>query len=616
MRCKITFILILTIIRIKSQNYNYYVSTNGSDFSGDGSITMPFKSISKAQKHIRNNKPVPMTQDIIVHIEGGAYNLDSTLQFNNLDSGNNGYFVIYQGLPTNKPILSSGKNIMGWTKVDNTNIYKTNIGDLYSRQVYIGGVKAIRARSDGNLGLIETSKGYFSSCTDFSNWTNIKDIELISNMHWRSRRIPIESICNSQIFIHPHIWDHFTHNTEMRFTTAPVNWVENAYELLDQPDEWYIDKLTNLGNNTLYLVSNTLPTDIIIPTLESLIFADGVENVKFSNLGFHYSLWNEASYINNSLSYNNWTSNHGFSNEQSDYYKSVNGDQKLIPSAVKFINARNVYFNNNEFKNMGATALSFEEGSANNTICGNEFENIAASAIRLGTISYNSVDLILGNKIINNTIHNVANEYFGSVGVFVPYARNTTIENNTLSNFPYSGISVGWGWDITKNVGINSIKYNKIDCTNQFIPDGGAIYTLSAHGDPNNKTQIIGNYILNQRVYQGGIYMDNYSSYINVAGNVIDKNNSLVFPLPNQMFCINNDVMSIVVYSGSKHVNITDNYYYKNGNLGYLDPPSGNHCSPPCEFINVLNNTVFVNHNSIINNIINSAGVQSSINCN
>lgn len=636
MRYKFLLIFLLLIIKVNSQTYSYYVSPKpaGND-SNVGSQAQPFATIEKAQSVIRTQiDTYPMTQDIVVHIGGGTYLLDSALEFTAADSGKNEHFVVYQGEDSsnNKTIISGGKKIddQAWSRVGTTNIYKANIGNLYSRQVYINGTKATRAKSDDSMGLIETSKGYLSTYTDFSSWNKIKDVEIVSNILWRCNKIPVEYVCEKQLFIEPFFWNDLIHS--QKFRTAPVSWVENAIELLDQLNEWYIDKSPNQDNNTLYIFSHNPPTDVVIPRLESLMKGNNMKNIKFTNLSFQYTTWNKPSEINQRL-YNNTNgakvTNNGFYNEQADCYKIIYdpGEYKdLIPGAVSFEGVSKIYVINNDFKHIGSTALSFGAGSSNNIICRNKFEDIAASAIRVGIVDNNNIpnddipqsaiDDIHNNLITNNTISNIGKEYFGSVGIFVPYARNTTITHNTLCKFPYGGISVGWGWNKDDIVGVNEISYNRIDCNDQIIPDSGGIYTLNSQGTSQDRTQIKGNYILNQRFYLGGIYLDNYSSNINIQDNVVDANDQL--SIPAQINCRDNtNIRSIVFYSYSNNVSISNNYY--NGSH-YAPPPiSESECLPeePCTNIDVQHNELMTSTNASTTECIKkNSGVQSNFNCN
>ncbi|MFL5811182.1 MAG: L-rhamnose mutarotase, partial [Flavisolibacter sp.] len=83
--------------------------------------------------------------------------------------------------------------------------------------------------------------------------------------------------------------------------------------------------------------------------------------------------------------------------------------------------------------------------------------------------------------ISNNLINDVANEDWGCVGIGAGFVRNSTIEHNDISDIPYSGISLGWGWTPEKNVmENNSVVANKIHRYAKQMYDVAGIYTLSA----------------------------------------------------------------------------------------------------------------------------------------
>lgn len=115
------------------------------------------------------------------------------------------------------------------------------------------------------------------------------------------------------------------------------------------------------------------------------------------------------------------------------------------------------------------------------------------------------------------------------MGIWAGYEAGLTIDHNSLDHLPYSGISVGWGWN-QPEAQQSVLRENKI--TNNRITnamqveygqhDGGAIYTQGAQPG----TVISGNYI-NRSAYGNterdgnGVYLDEQSSYIRVEHNVI-----------------------------------------------------------------------------------------------
>jgi hypothetical protein len=90
---------------------------------------------------------------------------------------------------------------------------------------------------------------------------------------------------------------------------------------------------------------------------------------------------------------------------------------------------------------------------------------------------------------------------------------------------PYSGISVGWGWDnVDSALRNNVVRYNRVQRVLDKMADGAGIYTLSKQPG----TLIAENYVhdIVRTSVQGGfnmsgIYLDEGSSQITVRDNVL-----------------------------------------------------------------------------------------------
>lgn len=135
------------------------------------------------------------------------------------------------------------------------------------------------------------------------------------------------------------------------------------------------------------------------------------------------------------------------------------------------------------------------------------------------------------NTFAHNTVTRAAVEYTDAAAVWAGYEAGLTIDHNSLDQLPYSGISVGWGWnqpDSQKSVlRDNRITDNRITNVMRVKDaqhDGGAIYTQGAQPG----TVVSGNYI-NRSAYGNterdgnGIYLDEQSSYITVENNVLTR---------------------------------------------------------------------------------------------
>lgn len=590
-----------------------------------------------------------MEHDIVVNISG-EYVLESPLIFGLEDSGTNGHRIIYKAATPGSATFTGGRKIHEitteeWQTLPNTTIHYINIGSIYSRQVYYSDNgtnwnKALRSRSDGNATNIKVSSydffnidtAYFPrACPDdFANWplpifdssdpnflptnldTRIKDMEFVYNKEWNSSRIPFYTKVNSTVGINKinKINNTFLGNIRCNQT---VSWIENAFELIDLPNEWYIDR-SILGQNILYYKTNSTEPpnshNIIIPITDKLIEIDNAKNISFEGINFQFTSWTGPSNrwtndATNNLEYLNNCDmgNVGFANLCGDVYYDVKQYgappnviwANQIPAAVNVTSSNwlfkpeNLIFKNNIFEHIGSTALRIEHSSTNIISC-NIFRDISGSGIAIGDQENHMVyDYTDNNTIVNNTIENIANEYFSSAGIFVVSGNNITIQHNEIKNFPSFGISVGWGIpDGTYNYGVNKISYNKIDCTNQMMEDVGAIYIIGRQGSASQYSSIFGNHIINYKTRYGAIYLDETSQYINVQNNVVE-------------------LMSGSIVSGTHWVfsnrtrgslNIQDNYFsvqypvlpehnlpISNTNINYISPPNSSPNSSEAEAI-------------------------------
>ena len=128
----------------------YYVSPSGDD-ANIGILAAPFRTMTKARDIVQTvNKN--MIGDIIVYLRGGMYAIDSTISIGTSCSGTNGYTVKFINYPGETPVISGGQAITGWTVSDAAkNIYQANGVSLNFRQLYVNGVKAVRARTPNLL---------------------------------------------------------------------------------------------------------------------------------------------------------------------------------------------------------------------------------------------------------------------------------------------------------------------------------------------------------------------------------------------------------------------------------------------------------------------------------
>ncbi len=559
---------------------DYYVDVTGSD-KNPGTKDAPFRTLEKARDTVRKYNG-NMANDIVIHIGSGVFELEDTFELTDKDSGSNGHRVIYEGQGKDKTVISGGTEVTGWTLYDaDKNIYCAKVEDgLNFRQLYIDGTKAVRARSgktgqydkrildaerikDGKvlpellLGDSADAKAQADDGTIFiskndgtfsSEWGNLNDVELHIFSAWTVNILRVKSaeldgsrysikvadeeaelIFNRQ---HPNI-DGYSHMSTRNF----VYYVENAYELIDEENEWYLDRETNTAYLKAPVGVDPNKKQITVPKLETVINVNGtldkpVENVTFRNLSVQYSSWLKPS-------------EEGFVDGQSMQYITrtvfAKNDAGVgRPSAgILVTGAKKVEFDNNKIANMGATGIDFFWGTDHCVISNNEIENISGNGVSVGKfaensevdyhVPYNPADkreICTGDMIVNNKITNVGTDYESAVAVAAGYPKNILIANNTISYSPYTGITVGFGWTKSPNaMSGNRIIRNEIHHVTTMLCDAGGIYTLSEQPGSKMLQNYIHDIVLPKWADYGtfGIYLDEGTGGYAVNENILEN---------------------------------------------------------------------------------------------
>lgn len=534
----LTSILPMTIVSAVTQA-TYYVSPAGSD-SNPGTLALPFKSIGKARDVVRTING-NMTGDIIVYLRGGLYTLSQTLSFNELDSGTNGYNVIYKAYSDEEPIISGGQKVTGWTQVPGTNQWKaSNININYIRELYVNGNRAQRARSSTTVSgtgwyddpnyARSVQDGIYVDDSVIGYYANAGDVELHWMVDWKHMHHVVDRIISGGtgkkiiVMKQPYFeWGTKTWAPWLPTYDKPF-YIENAYELLDTAGEWYYNRTTH---EIFYwpLDGEVMSSaEVYAPVLETVMEVKGstltnkVHNMIFEGITFEHGTWLRPSVK-------------GMHNWQADqiadgvYGLDPNPVTILVPGNITIDQAQDIWFQKNKVIQMGAAGLAMTNGARNINIIGNIFFDISDAAVIVGNYEHDYIgpgEEVCNSDIIkNNVIRKIGQEYWGAPAITAFYVDGINISHNDISDIPYSGISCGWGWaartDSTtcKN---NIIQYNRISDFMKQGRDGGAIYTLGQQ--PNSVCQY--NYIFNQNNQCGGIYHDEGSAYYNTSNNVIN----------------------------------------------------------------------------------------------
>ncbi len=542
---------------------HYWVAPNGSD-SAKGSKSAPFLTLERARDVIRTiDARVACT--IKVNIRGGTYRLSAPLILDSRDSGHSNAPIIYQAAAGETPVISGARAVKNWTLYDpGLNIWQAQVTvdtETMPRQLYVNELRATRARTpDFPNYYIPTATGFtylylFGSDPQFPPvWNNPGDVEAVTATQWKMMRCPVEQVINStDLIMQNPCWNN-TNVYPEPWNFHLLSWLENAYEFLDEPGEWYLDS----GTKTLYYIPRSgedmVAANVELPVLETLIRGQGtaaapVEYIEFKGLTFSYATWFGPSTANGYA-----LDQSGFHLVGPDHQPNIIGhdpDVVRTPGNVSFIYAQNITFDGNSFSHLGAAALDFGTGSQNVQIRNNIISDISSTGIQLGGVAAEDhhptspAHLTHDNTISNNLVEYTGREFYDAPGIYIGFTTRSLVEHNDIQHVPWSGIAIGWGWGLLDPGGFaglpkatpyewgvfdtpsaaheNRIVHNHIQYYLEKLWDGGAIYSTGFQGTSLEDGQFIGwNVAEHKRSLAGGntFYTDGGSRYITLHQNV------------------------------------------------------------------------------------------------
>jgi len=538
---------------------------------GSGSACTSWRpcSLGQAQQRVRSLDR-DLRSDLIVRLAPGDYRLSRPLSLDARDSGSNGHRVIWQG--GGRAVLNGGSRVTGWRPV-------TGRPGLWSapapsgldntRQLYVDGTREQRARGPVPVTLTKSDTGYTASADTLAHWRNPGDMEFVYTAgealwnieraglgQWTEPRCPIASVSGTAVTIAQPCWDNSTKRVEFPdipgrtvsmvgpgslTSGARPSYLENAFELLDQPGEWYLDRAAHRLYYQPRHGENLRTADVEVPVLQTLVEMKGTTGVTFSGLRFSYATWLGPS------------SSEGFSEIQAGYTISgangyaVEGLCQYVPGGtcpfgawtkepgnVSVSYSRDVAFTDDVFAHLGAAGLDLGDGTQGATVRGSIFTDISGNGLEVGGVdkaqTTDDADITRDVTIADNHLYGLPREFHGGVAILNGYSQRNLITHNQIDHVGYSAISMGWGgWPDkigdppTPNFSHdNTVSDNLIFDYMQLLDDGGGVYTQGITGSSlADGEKVTGNVIFDQAGLGKNVYTDNGCTYETIAGNVL-----------------------------------------------------------------------------------------------
>lgn len=501
-----------------------HVAPSGNDQAA-GTAAAPFATIDRAKQATRDLLRKGVKEEIRV-VLNGEFQLTQPIVLEPADSGTAAAPIVYTSAPGRPAVISGGRSITGWKqdgKFWTVEIADVKAGKWKFNQLFVNGQARPRARTpnEGFLRVAACPEGtpktanYHKDCQSFqfapgdlrADWTNLHDVEVIVYHFWTDSHLPIQSINpekNLVVFAHKAgkvFTDDFTENGA-RYV------VDNVFEGLDQPGEWYLNRRTGV----LYYLPKPGETlgqvEFVAPVAPALLELRGrptqgqfVEHVAFRNIVFQYT---------------NFSLPPGNSNDQQG--------SASVTAAVALVGARHCRFEQCSFTRLGNWGVDLSRGCADTVFAGNDVGYVAAGGFRVngGNDQNSPVERTARITLEDNHVHHYGQVYPSAVGILLMHAEGCRVVHNDIHDGYYTGVSIGWVWGYGRSVSRdNEIAWNHIHHIGHgLLSDMGGIYTLGVSPGTALRSNLIHDVDANQ--YGGwGIYFDEGTTHILAENNVV-----------------------------------------------------------------------------------------------
>ena len=439
-----------------------HVDPSGRD-AGRGTAAHPFRTLEHAQKAARDVAKLG-TRPVQVVVHGGVYHLPAPLTFTSADSGTADAPVRYSAAPGERPVLSGGRSLApNWVPYAD-GIRVADIGSgLDFDGLFLDGVRQTLARYPDVDPKTAILGGYAADALSpqrVARWKN-PTTALVRGLHngmWGGNSFKVTGVDAGGSPTLRWVGD----NNRGSGLHATYRMVENVFEELDAPGEWFYDEpagklyvLPPQGGDLTTAKVETAEQDELI-RVEGKDAATPVRHLTFDGLTYtrtHRTLFDQP------------------------YEKLQLGDWAIARAgAVHLKNTEDVTVSGSLFDQLGGNGVFIDGFNSRTTVSGNEFSRSGATDVAVigsrdavrepstwDAMRTSISDTTPGPQSENyprdiavrdNYMHDNGQFEKQTSGVQISMSRRVTVDGNTIHDGPRACVDINdgtWGGHVIEN---------------------------------------------------------------------------------------------------------------------------------------------------------------------